>query len=194
MSHVKGLLERREELEVCIDILSDMMHLLFSEEMVNALGLSNHHSICHIFFKSTLSPQTNSAHRGFVLQKCGPDDLTSVALWVLRTVIQTIIPMNRQSSLIVRSHTCCTNTKSGKSVAQRHQTVLRTVTSSVGSRQVVLFPGQLRGCDDVDPASDVGHPLHSVHLALPHHHRPHGLPHGNTHDVQGPRHQQRLPA
>ena len=34
MSHVKSLLERQEEQEECIDILSDMMDLLHSDEMV----------------------------------------------------------------------------------------------------------------------------------------------------------------
>ena len=39
-----------------------------------------------------------------LLQKCNAEDLNSVALWVLRTVIQTIIPMDRHSPLIVSIH------------------------------------------------------------------------------------------
>ena len=39
-----------------------------------------------------------------LLQKCNAEDLNSVALWVLRTVIQTIIPMDRHSPLIVSVH------------------------------------------------------------------------------------------
>ena len=36
MSHVKALLERQEEQCACVDILSEMMDLLHSEEMVSS--------------------------------------------------------------------------------------------------------------------------------------------------------------
>ena len=36
MSHVKALLERQEEHGACVDILSEMMDLLHSEEMVSS--------------------------------------------------------------------------------------------------------------------------------------------------------------
>ena len=36
MSHVKALLERQEEQGACVDILSEMMDLLHSEEMVSS--------------------------------------------------------------------------------------------------------------------------------------------------------------
>ena len=36
MSHVKALLERQEEQDACVDILSEMMDLLHSEEMVSS--------------------------------------------------------------------------------------------------------------------------------------------------------------
>ncbi len=38
LSHVKGLMEAGQELEICVDILSDMMKLLYCQEMVSELN------------------------------------------------------------------------------------------------------------------------------------------------------------
>ncbi len=37
LSHVKALMEAGQELEICVDILSDMMKLLYCQEMVSIL-------------------------------------------------------------------------------------------------------------------------------------------------------------
>ena len=109
------------------------------------------------------------------LQKCNSEDLNSVALWVLRTVIQTIIPMDRHSPLIV-------------SIQYKHFIIEFVLFTCIISRikSVVInssLTGKLCSGDDIHFTADVGHPLHSVHRPLPHMHRLDGFSDGDPHDV-----------